>query len=536
MNGDSNSLPSLISSRLGLNSIPLSPHNDFQIYKMDLSRLLYFSGMDDIRYVEFPHESMTTEESHLAFSELITKFKWWLPIKIVLLPGESPELAQRLRALENVVVIIPADLQRVAESRNVTQPLRDLIRNQLSPNRLIGYQYNGAVTGTRFFGRESQLGTIIQQPDKSYIVTGTRMSGKTSLLMEAKRKLEEVSAHAFDVRPNKIYVDCRRYSTFAGLINAILLEMEDRTSFSNIERWESPQRWHVFYSYLRTFANGHPDKRLYLFLDEYDQVLEIEKKDDPRITWNFRALFQANPTISASAQPTGQARGIIQFVIAGSKDLAIRAAQRESEFYNFVLPCKLSNFDLGTISTLLQRPMEELGFKISDPPLIAQQLLRESAGRPSSVQFICYHLVTRLLETKKKILTIAELREVVQGPKYMQYYDTTLHENTDLLQRFILATQSKGEERKITFSRDNILRQLEGFGVYLDTAKLIHSLEDLVNSGFLVYDEYSVGELRYILSIPVIKRIFRPASLESFIRLMLNQQIVFRLEGGSTNP
>ncbi len=528
MNGDSNSLPSLISSRLGVNSIPLSPHNDFQIYKMDLSRLLYFSGMDDIRYVEFPHESMTAEEGSLAFGELITKFKWWLPIKIVLLPDESAELKQRLRALENVIVITPADLQRVAESRNVTIPLRDLIRNQLSTNRLIPYQFNGAVTGARFFGRESQLGSIIQQPDKSYIVTGTRMSGKTSLLLEARRRLlEETYAYASDadVRPNKIYVDCRRYTTFAGLINAILLEMEERGSFSNIERWESPQRWQGFYSYLRKFASGHPEKRLHLFLDEYDQVLEIEKKDDPRITWNFRALYQANPA----------ARGIIQFVIAGSKDLAIRAVQRETGFFNFLLPCKLSNFDLGTISTLLQRPMEDLGLKIYDPPLIAQQLLRESAGRPSSVQFICYHLVKRLLETKKKILTIAELREVVQGPQYLQYYDTTLHENTDVLQRFILATQSKGDERKISFSRDDILRQLERFDVYLDAAKLIHSLEDLVNSGFLVLDEHSAGELRYELSIPVIKRIFRTSSLESFIKLMLNQQIVFRLEGGSVN-
>lgn len=526
MNADPISLPSLISNRLGLNSVALSPHNDFQIYKMDLSRLLYFSGMDDIRYVEFPEALMEPEEGCLAFSELITKFKWWLPIKIVLLPKDLPDLVQRLRALENVIVISAADLQRVAESRNVTQPLRDLFRGQLSPNRLVGYQYNGAVTGNRFFGRESQLAAIIQQADRSYLVTGTRMSGKTSLLMEAKRRLQEISSHESSVQPNKIYIDCRRYSTFAGLINAILIEMDDRTSFSKIERWESPHRWHTFYSYLQTFATGHPDKRLHLFLDEYDQVLDIEKEHDPRITWNFRALYQANSSD----------KGIIQFVIAGSKDLAVNASQKESPFYNFIEDCKLDNFDLGTITALLQRPMEDLGFKISDPHLIGQQLLRESAGRPSSVQFICYHLVKRLLEAKKKVITIAELREVVQGPKYLQYYDTTLHENTDILQRFILATQSKGEERKITFSRDDILRQLEGFDVYLDTAKLIHSLEDLVNSGFLVHDEQSAGELRYVLSIPVIKRIFRPSSLESFVKLMLNQRVVFRLEGGDSNP
>ena len=526
MNGDASSLPFLIGNRLGLNSVQLSPHNGFRIYKMDLSRLLYFSGMDDIRYVEFPEELMTPEEGCLAFSELITKFKWRLQIKIVLLPSDSPELSQRLHLLENVMILSQADLKKVAESRNVTQPLRDLFRTQLSPNRLVGYQYNGAVTGNRFFGRESQLGAILQRPDISYLVTGTRMSGKTSLLMEAKRRLHELDSHDASVPPNKIYVDCKRYSTFAGLINTILTEMDERSSFSNIARWESPQRWHVFYSYLHTFTSRHPDKRLYLFLDEYDQVLEIEKKNDPRITWNFRALYQANSD--------DKRKGIIQFVIAGSKDLAIKAAQRESPFYNFVEDCRLSNFDLGTISALLQRPMEDLGFKIPDPPLIAQELLRESAGRPSSVQFICYYLVKNLLEAKKKVITNAELREVVQGPLYLQYYDKTLHENTDTLQRFILATHSKGDERRITFSREDIISQLENFGVYVDTAKLIHSLEDLVNSGFLVHDERSAGELRYVLSIPVIKRIFRQSSLDTFIKLMLNQGIAFRVEGGLT--
>ena len=525
---DSNSLPWLIDNRLGVSSVPLSSHNGFKIYKMDLSRLLYFSGMDDIRYVEFPPESLNPAEDLLAFNELITKFKWWLPIKIVLVPLGSTELVQRLHALDSVIVISPEDLQRIAESKNVTQPLRDLFRSQLSPNRLVGYQYNGAVTGNRFFGRESQLGAIMQWPDSSYLVTGTRMSGKTSLLLEAKRRLEEISPHDLGVRPNKIYVDCKRYSTFAGLINAILIEMDERTSFSNIERWESPQRWNMFYSYLRRFPSTHPDKRLHLFLDEYDQVLEIEKKHDTAITWNFRALYQTNSD--------GKGKGIIQFVIAGSKDLATKAAQEKSTFFNFLEPCKLSNFDLGTTSALLQRPMEELGFKISDPPLIAQQLLRESAGRPSSVQFICYHLVKRLLEAKKKTLTVAELREVVQGPQYLQYYDTTLHENTDILQRFILAAQSKDAERKVSFSRDDIQHRLKEFGMYLDTAKLIHSLDDLVNSGFLVHDEHSAGQLRYVLSIPVIKRIFRTTSLESFVKLMSNQRVVFPMEGGSTIP
>src|SRR5439155_26325446 len=155
------------------------------------------------------------------------------------------------RALPNVMVVSHTDLQRVSDSKNVTQPLRDLFRGQIDLSRLVGYQYNGAVTGNRFFGRDSQLTALMQRPDISYLVTGTRMSGKTSLLMEAKRRLEEIDPHGSSHRRNAIYVDCKRYSTVAGLINAILTEMEERTSFSNIERWESPHRWYMFYCYLR---------------------------------------------------------------------------------------------------------------------------------------------------------------------------------------------------------------------------------------------------------------------------------------------
>jgi hypothetical protein len=485
---------------------------------MDLTRLFYFAGMDDICYVEFPDTSVTPEEGCLAFSELIVKFRWLFQIKIALLPDDSQELSQRLRTLENVMVVSYADLRRVAESKNVTLPLRELFLSQLNPNRLVGYQYNGAVTGNRFFGREAQLASIIQRPDISYLVTGTRMSGKTSLLMQAKRRLDEVHLLYSNDRPNTIYIDCKRYSTFAGLINAILTEMEERSSLSNIDRWESPQRWHAFYAYLRNYAKNRPDKRLHIFLDEYDQVLEIEKIGAPNITWNFRALRQDNW------------KGTIQFVFAGSKYLAIEAAQKKSSFFNFVEGCRLDNFDLGTINLLLRQPMEELGFDIVDPALIAQELLHESSGRPSSVQFICYHIAKNLLMNKRKQVTISELRKVVQGPQYLHYYDVILHENTDVLQRFILSTQCRGNARRTSFSRDDILSELRKFGVYLDTSKLIHSLSDLVNSGFLEFDERATDELKYVLSAPVIKRLFGRSPPEMLVELMVNQGTAFRLD------
>jgi hypothetical protein len=491
---------------------------------MDLSSLLYFKGMEDIRYIEFPDESMTDEEAYLSLSELVTKFKCRFQIKLVLLPFDSPGIEERIRSLENLIVLHHADLQRINSHRNVTQPLREVFR-QLSTHSLIGYQYQGAVTGNRFFGRESQINMLMQHPDVSYLVTGPRMSGKSSLLLETKRRLEENSPRDSGMPTNKIYVDCKSFSNFAGLINAILLQMEERTSFSSVKRWESPQVWPSFYNFLSRYVKNQPDKHLYIFLDEYDQVLEMEKREAARITWNFRRLRQENLE--------EKEKKFIQFVFAGSRDLAAKATQNGSDLYNFVVNCQLRNFSINPIGQLLQRPMEELGFRISDHALITQELLGESSGRPSSVQFICYHLALNMLNANKNTLTASDLREVVQGSEYSHFYDLVLHENTDVLQRFILSVQSRQDARRTTFSKDDILRQLKDRGVYLDTAKLIHGLDDLVSSGFVELEDHATGEKKYVLSAPIIKRLFGRLPLDDFVNLMVNQGTAFRLEGGS---
>ncbi len=522
-----NSLPAILDHRLGLNATELSesPYLDFRLYKMDLSSLLYFKGMEDVRYIEFPNETMSDEEGYLALSELIAKFKCRLQIKLVLLPFDSPGIAERIRTLENVIILHLSDLQRITSHRNVTQPLREVFR-QLDTHSLIGYQYQGAVTGNRFVGRETQINTLMQHPDVSYLVTGPRMSGKSSLLLETLRRLEANSPRDSGMPTNKIYVDCKSFANFAGLINAILLKMEERTSFSRLERWQSPQVWPSFYNFLGSFVRNQLDKHLYIFLDEYDQVLDMEKREGAKITWNFRRLRQENLE--------EKEKKFIQFVFAGSRELAAKATQNASDLYNFVVDCKLRNFPMDPISQLLQRPMEELGFKISDPALITQELLGESSGRPSSVQFICYHLASNMLKANKSTITVSDLREVVQGSEYSHFYDLILHENTDVLQRFILSAQSRHDERRTTFSKDDILRQLKNRGVFLDTAKLIHGLDDLVNSGFLELEEHSAGEQKYVLSAPIIKRLFGRLALDDFVNLMVNQGIAFRLEGGGS--
>jgi len=508
-------LLSLLAERLDVRPRLLAGHPSFNVYSLDLSRYLYVSGMDNLLYVQPSPDLIDDQDIYYAYRELLGTSNWRRRIKLLFLDTISNSLASRLRELESTVIMTRSDLDALMRHKTVTSPLREAFRQQLDVDILIPYQYKGAVTGNRFFGRDVQVNNILRHPEKSYLVTGTRMSGKTSLLLEAKRRISDQYSDrtAADV-PEAIYVDCKRSSTIAGVINNVLTEMGDRTSFSNMEKWKSPQRWPALLTFLRAQVRHIPSRRLHILLDEYDSVVNIERREKQDITWEFRSLQQDNSTEHV----------VIQFVIAGSKTLAGLTRDNESAFYNFLDDegCRLANFDLGTVRKVLQQPMEDLGFALDDAALISQELMHETAGRPASVQYICIRLLHQLKAVKRQVISVAVIRQVVQSPDYLHYYEGTLHENTDDLQKFILCAQSK-EPKSTTFSQEDIISTLKDLRLYVDSARLFRSLEDLVNSGFITFG--SGGELRYEIAVPVIKRIYRGFPLDSYVPILVAQGV-----------
>src|SRR5438270_5294783 len=129
MNLKAASLPALIIKQLALRVLQHSPWRGFQAYTLDLSSLLYFSGMQEVRYIEFPDAPMTLEESILALNELILAMRWTNALKMILLPPRLNELRNEIHRLENVVFLSAEDGKRIENSTSITQPLRELCRN-----------------------------------------------------------------------------------------------------------------------------------------------------------------------------------------------------------------------------------------------------------------------------------------------------------------------------------------------------------------------------------------------------------------------
>ncbi len=491
--------------------LPALPGCDHFI--LDISRLLFLSGSEDIVYFDFPSPFVTADVAWNAARDTIRSYGKLGRIKIIALPNLPESLHQKAKdALDDTILLDSESIGLRIRSKTFITFMRDLLTEHFDVSRLMPYQYQGAVTGNRFFGREDQLRAILNHPEKSYVVSGNRMSGKTSLLLEAKRRLEENAARSS--RPNTVYIDCKTYDSSAGFLKAILVELGERTSLSSAERWMSPHKLPDFTKYLRDFVRSRPDKRLYLFLDEYDQVLKIERLETFKITWSFRSLFQTN----------SKQLGVIQFVVAGSKALASESENTKADLYNFVTPdgAGLANFNLGIVKKVLSRPMEDLGFEVEDLHEIGVLMLQETAGRPSSVQYLCYKIAEAVVARGERRVHRDILQEIVNAPEYLQFYEASVHENTDALEGFILCTYAQ-EGAPPRFAQEDLQKCCEEHSVHVEEKRLFGGLQDLETSGFIVPDKQSFGHSRYELAVPIIRRIFRHRSPVSYVKSMIRE-------------
>jgi hypothetical protein len=491
-------------------------HDGYALYHIDFGRTLYVADSDDVLFVQVA-ERITDMDTAVELLEFLAGYGPPDQIKLVSIAGADRGVPfQRMASAHpNLAVVTTAELDRDVQERGFEQAVASALRSSIGPERLLLYQFRGAVTGNRFFGREHQVQALLRQPRLSYLVTGARMSGKTSLLLETKRQLKnQYRSMPASESPGIAYLDCRQVSTVPGLIRAILLQLEERTSFARIERWENAKSWSHFFGYLRGRAKRTPQRRLYLFLDEFDNVIDLENRNDVKLTWHFRALHQNN----------SHENGLIQFVLAGSKHLAAAQKNLSTGLHNFVNTedCKLDNFDIGTVKAILERPLHDVGMEVDDLQEVAQVLISETGGRPASVQYVCSQVVRRMIASRATVMTGEILRDVVGSHAYLEFYEATLRENTDLLERFVLSAGERLMDRgKAGFKLDDILAEARKHGVVATEAQLYESLSDLDNAGF-IRPKDDRANTPYVIAAPVIEKIARRRPLERLASELAN--------------
>ena len=99
------------------------------------------------------------------------------------------------------------DQRHVAAADSPSRLMLDIVMRQVPRAQLAPYESSRPVFGSRFFGRDGEINRIMNHPDRSYLLLGLRRVGKTSLLKEVRRRLDEADPVEGN-QTRRFYLDC----------------------------------------------------------------------------------------------------------------------------------------------------------------------------------------------------------------------------------------------------------------------------------------------------------------------------------------
>ena len=101
---------------------------------------------------------------------------------ILLIDGDGEALRDALK-LANILTFTldQSDQTAIRESRRPSGEMLDRLIAQVPVSLLSPYETSRPVTGSRFFGRESEIRRVLAATDTNFAIVGIRRIGKTSL-------------------------------------------------------------------------------------------------------------------------------------------------------------------------------------------------------------------------------------------------------------------------------------------------------------------------------------------------------------------
>lgn len=357
---------------------------------------------------------------------------------LVIVLGETATiLRQSLDALVNMIVIYPADLKNIAQKKIPSDEFRNFIKNRISLHLISPYQVDGWVDPDLFYGRESEIDTILNNKKANFVIYGMRKIGKTSLL----RKLEQIYSH--EEKP--IYIDC-----MLGIDNEEQL-VKYISSFLRLQNCKNLNELSIILAQM--------EKHVLLLLDEIDVLFNGMDKE------NIIGLLRA---------VTNQ--GFLRIIVAGSVKLHELSMDSRNPSYNFLNPIKLAELKENAALELAKMPMLSLGVSYEKGDSTVSQLLYFSSKYPNMIQYICDKLILLLDNKKKRIITSRDIKNVYEGDDFQNFVDSHFYYSglSPLEQLIILQNLLSNP-----FEETLIYKKLESVGITLPIEQIDNALKNL---------------------------------------------------------
>ncbi|NIM16575.1 MAG: AAA family ATPase [Candidatus Aminicenantes bacterium] len=376
----------------------------------------------------------------------------------------------------NIILIDNNDLKTILFSSRPLQALKEILFQRISSSQISPYQTDGPAI-TTFYGRQRELRMILGTTNRSFTIVGARKIGKSSLLARIKNELDDMGAYS-------VFMDLESPSNpdYTSFLQRMELEMSRllKTDFhfeNNIDK---------FCNTVKQFSLW--DRKLIVILDEIDELLLFDKRQDYRLIKSFRSLFQ---------------EGYCQFILSGFEVLQNVKRDFHSPFFNFCEEMQLGPLEKKFAMDLITEPMANIGISYENPE-DRELILGYTSHHPNLIQFFCKHLIEKLDEnedtTKKRLITGTDIKDL-----YNFKYDNYVIDNfymfyLDLgnLEKLVVILLLDSYPHDVVFSIDLVNQKLMSNGIDLSEGIIHRTIQKLILR-FILLDK---GKGTYTFALP----------------------------------
>ncbi|MBM3128965.1 MAG: hypothetical protein FJ009_10150 [Chloroflexi bacterium] len=311
-------------------------------------------------------------------------------------------------AIHDFIVLDGRAIRRLLAARDHAHRLVEIILSQVDLTVVSPYVMSGPVPANMFFGRESELKTIVRTVrDTNFAIVGGRKIGKTSILARVLQLLQDAPEY------HPFYLDCQAVHSYDDFFEAV----------DTMWRIALPARTPEAFRRMATeLPAQYPARTIVLLFDEIDGLLAQDIAQGEQLFRIFRALAQELP---------------IRFLFCGEKILNASLHDARLAFFNFCNLIPLSYLSPEEARRVVVDPMQEMGVLLQEQGDLAGQIISLAACHPNMVQYICQKLIERINHRRERLITRADVEAVGQSTEFAEYFAEIAWGNTTALERLI---------------------------------------------------------------------------------------------------
>ncbi len=409
-----------ISSDLVVNLVDLSP------LRLRLSSETPFINVTAEDIINFGEKKLV----ELVKQEVNTRTI--MPGSVVVLVESDIGLLSELKNDPYWAIIINTNsINAIINHNNPKRYLQDFLRSQVPLRFLSPYDPNQPVTGSQFYGRESECNLILTHDKSSFAVYGGRMIGKTSLLKEVRRRLI-TKILPIEQTKRVFWFDFWGYQG-----EEIFFEDVVRHFGEGFPKLVRPDFASYFPRFIERMKSVHGGPIIF-FLDEVDDLIQYERHTNYHLLGLLKRIAQA---------------GDCRLIMAGFR-LLNEELNRHDTPLNFLRRLHMGNLKRDQTISMFRDPMNSLNISIENG--VIPQILSDTGGHPQLLQLFGQTFIELLDLSGERCITMNHVRKVKEGGRLHDVLVETLIDNTSDLGFALVCSLANQEEFGLE-NIDNIL-------------------------------------------------------------------------------